>query len=299
MHRNAISAPAAVVLFAALCAAGCANNIINQPVVLPDADSVSVAQDSAAVTVGTSFTFTIAAFDSSGNPLTANLGFASSDAGVFTVNGSGRVTGVAEGTALLRVTSGAARDSAVVVVQATQRGWYVQPSGLSGVALNGVFFQSDGHTGWAVGDGGRILYSTSSGASWSNQATGTTVGLKSVWFVNATEGWVAGQAGMLLHTTNRGATWARITNLGVTDPLNGVWFATRDTGWVVGGNGTVLRTFDRGATWSHTNPTAFNLNAVSFSGTRDGWVVGDNGTMLGTHDRGLSWYVVEIGRAHV
>ena len=41
---------------------------------------------------------------------------------------SGRVVGMAEGSGVVRVTSGAASDSATVIVIAARRGWFTQTS---------------------------------------------------------------------------------------------------------------------------------------------------------------------------
>src|SRR5439155_9140419 len=136
-------------------------------------------------------------FDSAGVTISANLHFASSDPAVFAVDPSGRVTGRGEGSAVLSVVSGAARDSAVVIVIAAQRGWFTLSSGVA-THLNGVFVLADGRNGWAVGDGGRILH-TSDGVAWTLETSGSSTSLASVWFTGPAEGWVAGGVGTVLH----------------------------------------------------------------------------------------------------
>src|SRR5437667_6731432 len=125
-------------LGAALLAAGCGKHPTTPHLTLPDADSLAVNPDTATVVIGASYRFTVAAFDSAGVTISANLHFASSDPAVFAVDPSGRVTGRGEGSAVLSVVSGAARDSAGVIVIAAQRGWFTLSSGVA-THLNGVF----------------------------------------------------------------------------------------------------------------------------------------------------------------
>ena len=281
----------AALALAVLLAAGCDTSPSAPGVPRSDADSLALSPDSATVRVGTTVVFTVAAFDSAGSPIVANLSFSVSDPLVCTVDASGRVTGESEGVATLTVTSGAARDTAVVTVNAAARGWFVQTSGVS-ANLNGVFFQPDGRDGWAVGDGGRILHTANGGALWSPQASGTTSTLESVWFTGSLGGWAVGRNGLVLRTVNGGTTWSRVLNVGAAENLNGVRFATSDTGWVAGGSGVILRTFDAGATWQRVVRSVLDLNALAFSDARNGWAVGDGGVILGTHDAGRSWYTV-------
>jgi photosystem II stability/assembly factor-like uncharacterized protein len=212
-----------------------------------------------------------------------------SDAGVATVIG-GRVSAVGEGTALVVAEAGGKKDTAAVTVF-TQRGWYAQTSNTS-VNLHGVFFQSDGRNGWAVGDGGRVLRTSDAGTTWAAQVSNTGFNLNAVWFTSALEGWAAGANGTLIHTVNGGSVWAVVPS-GASEVLEAITFATPDTGWAVGSAGVTLRTFDRGATWQKQYPTASALRGVSFAGTRDGWAVGDGGVIVGTHDRGVTWFVVQ------
>ena len=272
---------------------GCDSTSTTSPPVTANADSIAVSPDSARVAVGAAFRFTVAAYDSLGRAISANLEFASGNPSVFTVDATGRVLGESEGIAWMIVTSGAARDSAVVTVTPAVRGWYAQPSGVTGVVLHGVFFRPGGSLGWAVGDGGRILRTLDGGAAWTIQTSGASASLNAAWFTSDLEGWVVGNSGTVLHTTNAGSTWTRLLNTGASEHLYDVQFAHRDTGWAVGANGVILRTVNRGSSWQRVSPTLFDLHAVSFAGGNNGWAVGDNGVILGTHTGGQRWYTVQ------
>lgn len=294
LPRVARAASAVVMLLAAIAAAGCGNKTLVAPIVLPPLSRVVIAVggDTTVVadTVKTNATlqFTAVAYDTLGAPVAAAAAYwTSTNPDVFTVDGSGRVSGKAEGAALLIAHASDKADSVAILVLPATSGWLLQVSS-STRQLNGVFFDADGRHGWVVGSGGEILATTDAGATWVRQISNALFNLNAVWFTDADSGWAVGNAGTALHTIDGGNTW-RLIPTGAGENLMGVTFAFADTGWIVGSSGAILRTVNWGATWSKQNPTSFTLRGVSFAGTRRGWAVGDNGTILGTVDRGLSW----------
>ena len=282
---------ALIALIAVSLVSGCSTNPVTPVVPLPPLSAVVVTPATDTLQVGQNAQFNAAALDTLG-ALVGNASFTwtTTNSAVATVNATGRVTGISEGVALIMAEAGAKRDTAIVSVY-TQAGWYTQTSNTSS-HLNGVFFQQDGRTGWAVGDGGRIVKTSDAGKTWAVQTSNAAFNLQSVWFTTMTEGWVVGNNATILHTLNGGNSWTLVFP-GASENLQDVVFATRDTGWAVGSSGAVLRTFDRGGTWTRVHPTASTLHSVAFSGTRDGWAVGDAGVIIGTHDRGLTWFVVQ------
>lgn len=79
--------------------------------------SVVIAPDSAAAQVGGTQQYTATAYDSVGNLLSRPITFASSDAGVATVNASGLATGVSVGSALVIASAEGKADTARFVVE--------------------------------------------------------------------------------------------------------------------------------------------------------------------------------------
>src|SRR5947207_14240110 len=212
----------------------------------------------------------------------AAFDWTSGDPNVITVTSSGLVNAVGEGVTTLIAAAGGKADTAIVAV-IVQNGWYAQPSGTTN-DLNGVFFLPDGRNGWAVGNAGTIVHTSTAGASWGVQASSSAFSLNGVWFTTAQTGYVVGQGGTVLITRNGGAAWSRLTGVPAGENLFGVCFADTAHGWAVGANGTILRTADAGGSWTRANPTSQQLNGVSFSDTTDGWAVGDAGVIAGTHD---------------
>jgi photosystem II stability/assembly factor-like uncharacterized protein len=276
-------------LLAAL-AAGCEKAPL-APTVPVSAIVITPAVDT--VSVGGSAQFTATIYDTLGQVTRGvTVVWRSGDTQIFTVNSVGRIQGTGEGTAMLVASAGGQSDTAQVSVL-TGGGWFTQASAVS-ANLNGVFFLSDGRTGWVVGDGGAIRHTTDAGAHWSLQTSSTTVNLNGVWFTTPVEGWVVGDGGTVLATQDAGSHWTRAVNVPYVDNLRDVHFATPDTGWVAGASGLLLTTFDSGGSWQGFRvPTTFALNGVSFAGTRDGWAVGNGGVIAGTHDRGLTWFLVQ------
>jgi hypothetical protein len=269
-----------------LAVAGCStksNPVAPVPVPL---SAVVVTPGADTIQVGQIVVFKAQAYDTLG-ALVGGVAFqwTTTNSTVFTVSGAGQVHGRNEGVAQLIVEAGGFSDTATVYVY-PDTGWFVQPAPANGFNLNGVFALADGQHVWAVGDGGRVLYSTDAGAQWSAGTAATTFNLNAVWFTSATEGWAVGNGGTVMHTTNGGGTWSRHPGVPVSDNLYDVAFSGAATGWVVGGNGVVLRTVNGGVDWAVGRlPIGFALRSVSFAG-QDGWAVGDGGTVVGTHDGG-------------
>src|SRR5437773_5268618 len=71
-------------------------------------------------------------------------------------------------------------------------------------SIEGVAFPTAA-SGFAVGSGGRILHSTDSGTSWTNQTSGSTANLHDVSFASdASTGIAIGDGGVILRTTDGG-----------------------------------------------------------------------------------------------
>jgi photosystem II stability/assembly factor-like uncharacterized protein len=282
-------------LLVTVCAAsftGCncgSQKIVGPP--LPPLSAVVLTPPTDTLLVGDQRQFVASALDTNSVAVSgAAFDWSSGDPNVFTVSTSGLVTAIGEGITTLIAAAGGKADSATIMVK-VQNGWYSQPSASTN-NLNGVFFLPDGRSGWAVGDAGTILHTSTAGASWGAEASGTAFNLNDVWFTTAVTGFAVGHGGTVMRTRNGGSSWTRLTS-GASANLFGVCFADTARGWAVGANGIILRTVNAGQTWSSVNPTALQLNSVSFSDTTDGWAVGEGGVIVGTHDGGGSWYVVQ------
>ena len=76
---------------------------------------------------------------------------------------------------------------------------------LDNVLYSTYFVNAD--TGWAVGSGGIIIYSTNRARWFLPQNSGVTEQLQSVFFINSQTGWIVGSQGTVLYTTKYDAEW--------------------------------------------------------------------------------------------
>jgi photosystem II stability/assembly factor-like uncharacterized protein len=149
--------------------------------------------------------------------------------------------------------------------------------------------------GWAAGVGGKILATTNGGQTWTQQNSGITNDLTTIFFINANSGWAAGAAGVVLRTTTGGAIWSPYYS-GTTQNLEGMHFVSSLTGWAVGLNGTIIKTTDGGMNWT-TKPSGSTkfLNSVCFVNYNTGWASGGDfyvsgsGQILRTTNGGDNW----------
>jgi photosystem II stability/assembly factor-like uncharacterized protein len=163
--------------------------------------------------------------------------------------------------------------------------------------LLSIFF-ADINTGYAVGgydsaaiSKGIILKTTNGGVTWTNQNSGTTIWIESVFFINADTGYAVGQWGLILKTTNGGNQWTQQSS-GTSSTLTSVFFVNADTGYVVGQvnsgvNGTILKTTNGGVQWIKQNAgTTEWLYSVFFTNADTGYAVGNSAIILKTEDGG-------------
>lgn len=158
------------------------------------------------------------------------------------------------------------------------------------IALLGCFITSaatkaSAQVGWAVGDGGAILY-TSNGSvgNWQKVIAPKvpTEDLKSVYAVDSKTVWAVGESpnpgkagnpGTIVHfegklDNKKNQIWEPQVN-GVPDVnLNSVYFLDGKHGWVVGDSGTILYTDDSGQKWTRLKVPA---NTPDLNGVFVGW----------------------------
>lgn len=118
--------------------------------------------------------------------------------------------------------------------------------------------------------------------TWTNQNSGTSSILQSVYFFDQNNGWISG-AGPILHTTDGGATWTTQN----TPPLSGfyvsIYFTDAMNGWACGNEARIIHTTDGGNTWvTQPNPYTYPnpiLYDIYFANADTGWAVGgDHGS---------------------
>lgn len=135
--------------------------------------------------------------------------------------------------------------------------WAEQFSDNSIGGYNAIYF-SDVNNGWIVGDAGKVLKTTDSGANWNfvlNSGINSNNRSKTVFFLDANIGWVSSKDNSsnpyIQHTTNGGASW--VTQFTPFSDPNGynaifsIYFINAQTGWITGDYGRIAKyTFTTG-----------------------------------------------------
>jgi photosystem II stability/assembly factor-like uncharacterized protein len=156
---------------------------------------------------------------------------------------------------------------------------------------------------FAVGDGGKMVFTLDGGTTWLEGTTGTAVNLTSIAMTSTLVGWAVGAGGTILRTGNSGVSWTPQGVGQTAETLNDVWFTDPLNGFAVGDFGVVLKTIDGGNTWANlTDPGGTvgkpQLNAVDSigDGTR-AIAVGNGGLILRTLNGGATWTALPSGTA--
>ncbi|MDB6120974.1 MAG: hypothetical protein JWO08_4755, partial [Verrucomicrobiaceae bacterium] len=141
-------------------------------------------------------------------------------------------------------------------------------------------------TGWAVGDTGSISRTLDGGATWTEQSSGVTNHLYSVWGVDANNVWAVGQGGAILFWN--GLTWSKQPT-GIINNLLSVRGTSVTAVWAVGASGTLLSW--NGTVWAAQSPPPSTAN-VTFNGVwaadaTNIWAVGANGKII--KNDGTNW----------
>lgn len=120
-------------------------------------------------------------------------------------------------------------------------------------------------------------------SQWSEQVSGVTTTLTSVYTVNTTNAWVCGYSGTVLKTSNGGVNWVNVSGNGIPATvslicISGYQTSTTDaivTGYL-GTDTWVWRTTNGGSNWTQvfSQPGGF-INAVSMYSATNGFMMGD------------------------
>lgn len=148
-----------------------------------------------------------------------------------------------------------------------------------GVWIGRITFASQ-NTGWAYGASGKIVYTTNSGVSWTNQNVGSANYIDAVYCVSENEAWAGGGygggSGFISYTSNSGQTWTLQTPSS-SSMVNDIYFINNTTGWALNYGGTTQNTTNGGQTWSASGsiPNYYAMRIFMLD-TLTGWIAAYN-----------------------
>jgi len=163
---------------------------------------------------------------------------------------------------------------------------------VSGVTqnLNGVWFTNTSN-GYIVGNGGVVLRTINSGASWQTHLN-LTHNLLSIYFFGG-NGWISGAGGRIWRSTDGGGTFPPLSTSGLgSDDITSISFSDNQNGTCTDSKGHIYKTSNSGSTWTKVT---FDFNSVNFVDDNTGWIAGKNGIVLKTTDSGLTWKYQHTG----
>ena len=187
------------------------------------------------------------------------------------VTNTGPLTGIAIVDAQTLVAVSGTSD---LIFRSTNAGasWAAVPHPPGGTWFGAVRFVPGTQTGWAVGEGGKILKSTDGGATWTLQRDASHQNnLLDVSFADVNNGWAVG--GEQLHTMDGGATWVT-QNTGLSSSFS--VFAVSPTSAWIGGVANLARTSNAGATWTIERPSNTAWFCLEFLDSDNGWAGGQD-----------------------
>lgn len=165
------------------------------------------------------------------------------------------------------------------------------------VSINSDFsdmvFLND-NIGFAVGSNGLFQKTTDGGVTWSNQSTGYTNTLTSIFPIDADHIYAVGIDSLIIYSENGGSSWTRQSG-NIHTSLYDVYFVNPMVGFVCGAYNTLLKTIDGGLNWTPLNITiTSNFKSIYFLNCDTGFV-GSSGKIFKTIDGGNSWNVQFLG----
>jgi photosystem II stability/assembly factor-like uncharacterized protein len=152
-------------------------------------------------------------------------------------------------------------------------------------------------SGFAAGNRGTVLRTTTRGASWVSQNSGTTKNIRCIKMATVSRIFGCGDSGLVLRSVSSGS-WSRLTIPATYQNTNfytiGVTGSLGDTAWLAGENGSMLISRNVGATtpswFAETTNTAATIRGSYFlPGTMRAWAVGDSGTIIFKRETGRAW----------
>jgi photosystem II stability/assembly factor-like uncharacterized protein len=151
-------------------------------------------------------------------------------------------------------------------------------------------------SGYVVGNGSTIHFTTNGGESWTPQTTEYHFDdFNAVGFSDSQNGFVVGTTGIIYKTSNGGSTWQYKEGLHTNPDYNDVYTDSGNV-QIVGSNGTMIRSTNGGDSWTTVDSkTGMCLFDISMPNRRNGTAVGNYGTIITTSDSGVTWNAVNSG----
>jgi photosystem II stability/assembly factor-like uncharacterized protein len=175
--------------------------------------------------------------------------------------------------------------------------WVQQTSGVTSHLLDCDFINQN--TGWACGDGGRILKTTNGGINWVQQATGVNKRLEGIEAVDENILYSVGWFETILKSTNGGTSWIIIRDgpSGMGSSFFKTFFLNSNTGWMLhsgAGGGWILRTVNGGNSFDSVQINNSFPRDIFFKDALTGVLCANVAYVSRSTDGGVTWNQVPL-----
>ena len=158
---------------------------------------------------------------------------------------------------------------------------------------NDVFFQ-DASVGYAIGNGGYVIYSNDGGNNWFTRGIPAEPANLYTVMSGGTNVFVGGAGGKAYLSVDSGNNWGLPLATGTIEDIRSFGVAT--PWYIVGTNGMIRRSNDNGTSWNpQISGVAAQLNKIVTRDDNLSFVVGNAGTILKTTNGGVNWNVKTSG----
>jgi photosystem II stability/assembly factor-like uncharacterized protein len=153
-------------------------------------------------------------------------------------------------------------------------------------------------TGWACGDLGALIKTTSGGQIWTVSQTNTTLPILKVRSYNSQVVIASGFDGLILRSTDAGENFTQVTS-SVTGDMWGLQMLNDTLGWACGNFNSLIKTTDGGQSWQRILTTGYTSDYwwIEFLNENYGFIAG-NGFVLRTTNGGINWDIVPAGDSY-
>lgn len=164
-----------------------------------------------------------------------------------------------------------------------------------------IFFISE-NTGWAAGDGFKVIKTTNGGDNWIHISTpDSSDRAESMYFLNKDTGFVGTYKGKIFRTNNGGINWTSFSLGGGSEArVLRLKFINSERGWAVGQNLIFYMTTNKGVSWFKptTQLDGFTKNDIDFINDLTGYTSGSNDKIWKTTNGGYYWIQQRAVNSH-
>jgi photosystem II stability/assembly factor-like uncharacterized protein len=173
----------------------------------------------------------------------------------------------------------------------------INPNIISSNRTSGIFASDDGKV-WVGGKYVSIMYSSNSGADWTDQVPNAKGIMYEPHFINENLGIIGSSEGTVLKTTNGGASFDKI-QFGPDEYFYATQMITEQAVVVGSSSGRIFGSADQGETWSQMGENLGQISDIHAFNLQSAVVTTEFGNIRKTSNGGAQWNEVHTGNPDI